>query len=33
MANHAGSEGTVKIGSNTIAEIRSFSTGETHDAI
>ena len=33
MANHAGSEGTVKIGSNTIAEIRSFSVDETHDAI
>ena len=33
MANHAGSEGTVKIGSNTIAEIRSFSVDESHDAI
>ena len=33
MANHAGSEGTVKIGSNTIAEIRSFSIDESHDAI
>ena len=33
MANHTGSEGTVKIGSNTTAEIRSFSIDETHDAI
>jgi hypothetical protein len=33
MANHTGSEGTVKVGSNTIAEIRSFSIDETHDAI
>ena len=33
MAVHAGSEGTVKIGSNTVAEIRSFSIDETHDAI
>ena len=32
MANHTGSEGTVKVGSNTIAEIRSFSIDETHDA-
>ena len=31
MANHTGSEGTVKVGSNTIAEIRSFSIDETHD--
>jgi|TARA_R110002072_G_scaffold15938_1_gene63269 hypothetical protein len=33
MAVHTGSEGTVKVGSNTIAEIRSFSIDETHDAI
>ena len=33
MANHTGSEGTVKVGSNTIAEIRFFSIDETHDAI
>ena len=33
MANHTGSEGTVKVGSNAIAEIRSFSIDETHDAI
>ena len=33
MANHTGSEGTVKVGSNTIAEIRSLSIDETNDAI
>ena len=33
MAVHTGSEGTVKVGSNTIAEIRSFSIEERHDAI
>ena len=33
MANHAGSEGTVHIGSNVIAEIRSFSIDESHDGI
>jgi hypothetical protein len=31
MATHAGSEGTVKVGSNAIAEIRSFSIEETAD--
>lgn len=29
MATHTGSEGTVKVGSNAIAEIRSFSIEET----
>ena len=29
MANHAGKEGTVKIGANTIAEIRNWSVTET----
>ena len=33
MAVHTGSEGTVKVGANTIAEIRSFSIEESHDAI
>jgi hypothetical protein len=33
MAVHTGSEGTVRVGSNTIAEIRSFSIEESHDAI
>lgn len=31
MANHTGSEGTVKVGTATIAEIRSFSIDETSD--
>lgn len=31
MATHTGSEGTVKIGANTIAEIRSYSIEETSD--
>ena len=29
MANHAGSEGVVKIGADTIAEVRSWSVQET----
>ena len=29
MANHAGKEGTVKVGANAIAEIRDWSTTET----
>ena len=29
MATHAGSEGTIKIGSNTLGEIKSFSINET----
>ena len=33
MATHEGSEGTVKIGSNAIAEIRSFSLTETADTV
>ena len=33
MATHAGSEGTVKVGANAIAEIRSFSVEETGDVI
>jgi len=33
MANHKGSEGVVKIGSNTISEIRDWSIEETADVI
>jgi len=33
MATHTGSEGTVKVGSNVIAEIRSFSIEETADTL
>jgi predicted secreted protein len=33
MANHTGSEGTVKVGSNAVAEIRSFSVDMTADTI
>lgn len=33
MANHTGDEGTVKIGSDVIAEIRSFSLTETAELI
>lgn len=33
MANHTGSEGTVKIGTAAIAEIRSFSVDTTADTI
>lgn len=33
MATHAGSEGTVKVGSNAIAEIRSFSIEESADTL
>lgn len=33
MATHKGSEGTVKVGSNAIAEIRSYSIEETADTI
>lgn len=32
MANHTGSEGTVKVGANAVAEIRSFSLDETADS-
>lgn len=31
MATHTGSEGTVKVGANTVAEIRSFSVATTAD--
>lgn len=31
MANHTGSEGTVKVGANAIAEIRSYSVEQTGD--
>lgn len=33
MANHKGSEGTVHVGSNAIAEIRSYSLEESCDTI
>lgn len=33
MANHKGSEGTVKVGSNAVAEIRSFSIEENGDTL
>jgi hypothetical protein len=33
MATHAGSEGTVKVGANAIAEIRSYSLEETADVL
>jgi predicted secreted protein len=33
MATHTGSEGTVKIGANAIAEIRSYTIDETGDTI
>lgn len=33
MANHKGSEGNVKIGANSIAEIRSYSLEEQSDTI
>lgn len=33
MANHTGSEGTVKVGTSVIAEIRSFSVDTTADTI
>lgn len=33
MATHAGSEGTVKVGANAIAEIRSYSLTESADTI
>ena len=33
MATHTGSEGTVKVGSNAIAEIRSFSLDEQADTL
>jgi len=33
MANHTGSEGVVKIGTNTLSEVRSFTISETGDTI
>lgn len=33
MATHTGSEGTVRVGANAIAEIRSFSLEETADTV
>lgn len=33
MANHTGSEGTVKVGANAVAEIRSFSIETSADTI
>jgi predicted secreted protein len=33
MATHKGSEGTVKVGANAIAEIRSFSIEESADTL
>jgi predicted secreted protein len=33
MATHAGSEGTVKVGANAIAEIRSFSVEQSADTL
>lgn len=33
MAVHKGSEGTVKVGSNAVAEIRSYSIEETGDTL
>lgn len=33
MATHAGSEGTVKVGANAIAEIRSFSIEQSADTL
>jgi hypothetical protein len=33
MANHKGSEGVVKVGANTVAEVRDWSLSETADTI
>lgn len=33
MANHKGSEGVVKVGANTVAEIKSWSLSEATDTI
>jgi predicted secreted protein len=33
MANHKGSDGTVKVGANAVAEIKSYSITETADTI
>jgi hypothetical protein len=33
MANHVGNEGVVKVGSNTVAEVRSFSITSSADTV
>lgn len=33
MATHKGSEGTIKVGANAIAEVRSFSISEVGDTV
>ena len=33
MATHKGSEGTIKVGANAVAEIRSFSISQTGDTV
>ena len=33
MATHTGSEGTVKVGANAVAEIRSYAIEETSDTV
>lgn len=33
MATHTGSEGVVKVGANTVAEIRSYSVEQTGDTV
>jgi len=33
MATHKGSEGTIKVGSDAVAEIRSFSISQTGDTV
>jgi hypothetical protein len=33
MANHTGSEGVVKVGANTVAEVRDWNLSETADTI
>lgn len=33
MATHKGSEGTIKVGANAVAEVRSFSITETADTV
>lgn len=33
MANHTGSEGLIKVGANTVAEVRSYTLNETADTI
>lgn len=33
MANHTGSEGVVKVGTSTVAEVRSYSIEQTSDTV